>query len=680
MFILYLIPFHLLAQLDLDELPLLSGMYEEGLEGDWLVEKVHSPAAVFKNKKGDRIILSNGLLSRTFLLKPNLATIGFDLLANNQNLLRGIKPEAEVSINGQSYAVGGLKGQKNYAYLDEGWLAELEVEENALQFESFSIRKAEAPFEWKKLRHHDSTLHWPPKGIQLQMDYHMPEGANHEVLLSVFYELYDGIPLLSKWIHIKNLSQEEIRLDSFSTEILAAVEYASTVESRAFDIPPPNIHVETDFAFASMEAKDANHHVVHWEHDPEYASQVSYLHKTPCLLRVKPEIGPDIGIAAGETFTSFRSFILPFDSYERERNGLAQRRMYRTIAPWTTENPLMMHARFADWERVKLAIDQAADVGFEMVILTFGSGFNIEDDSEEYIRKMKSYADYAREKGIEIGGYSLLASRKISPETDVVMKEGEAPTFGNSPCIASEWGTAYFQKLYNFYQKSGFTLLEHDGSYPGDYCISEDHAGHEGYGDSRWRQYEIISNFYKWCREKGIYLNIPDYYYLTGANKCAMGYREVNWSLPRAQQLIHTRQNIFDGTWTKGGSMGWMFVPLTEYHGGGAAATIEPLSEHLDHYRTIMLSNLAAGVQACYRGPRLFDTEETRQMLIENIVWYKKHREVLEGDLIHLRRADGRDLDYWLMVKPEAEEAAALVVFNPTKQKLRKKINIPLYY
>jgi hypothetical protein len=26
------------------------------------------------------------------------------------------------------------------------------------------------------------------------------------------------------------------------------------------------------------------------------------------------------------------------------------------------------------------------------------------------------------------------------------------------------------------------------------------------------------------------------------------GYREDNWSLPRAQQLIHARQNIFDGT------------------------------------------------------------------------------------------------------------------------------------
>ena len=92
---------------------------------------------------------------------------------------------------------------------------------------------------------------------------------------------------------------------------------------------------------------------------------------------------------------------------------------------------------------------------------------------------------------------------------------------------------------------------------------------------------------------KGIYLNVPDHYFLSGSSKTGMGYREVNWSLPRDQQVIHTRQNIFDGTWEKTPSMGWMFVPLTEYQGGGAAATIEPLDEHLDHYERMLVSNLA---------------------------------------------------------------------------------------
>lgn len=99
-----------------------------------------------------------------------------------------------------------------------------------------------------------------------------------------------------------------------------------------------------------------------------------------------------------------------------------------------------------------------------------------------------------------------------------------------------------------------------------------------------------------------------------GSNKTPMGYVETNWSLPRSYQEIIERQNIYDGTWRKTPSMGFMFVPLTQYHGGGAAATIEPLNEHLDHYETRLRNLFGAGVQACYRGPRLYDTEQTRKL------------------------------------------------------------------
>src|SRR5437667_202140 len=81
---------------------------------------------------------------------------------------------------------------------------------------------------------------------------------------------------------------------------------------------------------------------------------------------------------------------------------------------------------------------------------------------------------------------------------------------------------------------------------------------------------------------------------------------------PRAYQEIIERQNIFDGTWEKTPSMGWMFVPLTEYQGGGTAATIEPLKGHLPHYEQRLANLFGAGVIACYRGPRLYDNDETK--------------------------------------------------------------------
>jgi hypothetical protein len=177
-----------------------------------------------------------------------------------------------------------------------------------------------------------------------------------------------------------------------------------------------------------------------------------------------------------------------------------------------------------------------------------------------------------------------------------------------------------------------------------------------------------------------VYLRIPDYYFLVGGNQCGIGYRENNWSLPRRHQLIHTRQNIYDGTWESIPSMRWSFIPLTQYHGGGAAATIEPLHQHLDHYEMMLVSNIGSGVQSAFRGPRLYDTEETRVMVTQAVSWYKKYRHILESDIIHLRRADGRDIDYMMHANPELDEKGFLLVFNPTDHTITKKVKIPLYY
>jgi hypothetical protein len=433
-----------------------------------------------------------------------------------------------------------------------------------------------------------------------------------------------------------------------------------------------------------MSNRKANNASVHWMTDSTYTSQVNYALKTPCLLEVRPSIGPEWEIKPGQSFESFRAWELFFDSFDKERKGLAARKMYRTIAPWVTENPVLMHVRSANPDAVKLAVDQCAEVGFEMVIMTFGSGFNMESGDTSYYRKIKELADYAHKKGIALGGYSLLASRSVGAKDDIINpatgKPGGIAYYGNSPCLGSEWGINYFKKIKGMYEATGLDIIEHDGSYPGDICGSTSHPGHKGLLDSQWSQFRIIAGFYQWCRSKGIYLNVPDWYYLNGSSKCAMGYREVNWSLPRAQQEIIERQNIFDGTWTKTPSMGWMFVPLTEYQGGGAAATIEPLNEHLEHYGQRLSNLFGAGVQACYRGPRLYDTDSTKAVVKKWVDFYKRHRQILDSDIIHLRRSDGRDWDGLLHVNPLGEEKGLLILYNPLEEVITRILKIPVYY
>lgn len=144
--------------------------------------------------------------------------------------------------------------------------------------------------------------------------------------------------------------------------------------------------------------------------------------------------------------------------------------------------------------------------------------------------------------------------------------------------------------------------------------------------------------------------------------------------------MILNRQNIFDGTWDKTPSMGWGFVPLTRYQGGGSEAVLEPLSEHLKDYKQLMMQYYGAGVQACYRGPRLYDTDETRHEVTKTIAWYKKYRDILNSDIIHLRRADGRDWDGILHVNPTLKNKGLLMLYNPLGEKITRTIKLPLYY
>jgi len=666
------------------------------LNTDWLVEKPSQKAALFQYADKN-IVLSNGLISRTFSISPDAATIGFDNLMTNQSLLRSVRPEAEVILDGIRLDAGGLDGQPIHNYLLPEWIKVMTKNPAALHYKSYETGPAKSRFDWKQQRGWmPQDAAWPFPGVSLTLLFAADDATLksiaeikkidaknltylEKVIVKVHYEMYDGIPLICKWISIENHSERAVMVNKFKSEILALTEAESMVDEKKNWLLP-NITVETDYQFGGMSSESAEKASFNWNLDSLYLTQVNYNRITPCLLECYPKYGPEQEIKSGEVFESFRTWELVNDTYDRERKTLAHRKMMRAMAPWVTENPILMHVRMADDYSVKKAIDQCAEVGFEMVIMTFGSGFNLEDTSANNIQRMKHLADYAHSKGIALGGYSLLASRSVDVANDVVMPDGMKPTFGNSPCIESKWGQEYFKKLYTFYSKTGLDILEHDGSYPGDVCASELHPGHKGLGDSQWNQYRTISEFYQWCRSKGIYLNVPDYYYLAGSNKSGMGYRETNWSLPREQQEIIERQNIYDGTWDKTPSMGWMFVPLVEYQGGGKAATIEPLNEHLPHYNQRLANLFGAGVQACYRGPQLYDTPETMDTVKKWVSFYKSHRRILDADIIHVRRPDGKDYDAILHVDPTGEEKGLLMVYNPFDIEITRTLHINVYY
>ena len=664
-------------------LPVYDNSKENSPVNDWLVKPVKEQAVVYQTNNGKDIVLYNGLTKRTFRLFPNVACIDYKNISNGQQLLRAVKAEARLTIDGKDYNVGGLYGQRENAYLLPEWIDGFKDSSTDFHFVRYSTDKIQPRLAWKPAAtgYHAAA---PPGGVELGFIYASSLPRLKGLQVTVHYELYNGLPLIVKWLSIENKSNQSCKLNHVVNEILAFTEEESAVVGSSEQMKKQHgIYVETNYAFNNAMRYDISDQTTHWKADSNYTSQVNYNYQTPCLLEIYPEKAPGIDLQPGEVFNSVRTYELLMDSYDRERRGLAIRKMYRIAAPWTLENPIFMHLVSKTDGEVRTAVDQCRATGYEALILSFGSHCNMEDTTAANIRQWKQLADYAHSKNILIGSYSLFSSRRISDEDDVIDPKTGKPGgafFGNAPCYGSKWGLAYLEKIKFFISQTGFNLFENDGPYPGDVCASTTHPGHKGLDDSQWRQMELQKSLYHWCNEHGVYVNAPDWYFLDGTNKISLGYREVNFSLPRAQQKILNRQNIFDGTWEKTSAMSWGFVPLTKYQGGGPEAVLEPLSGHLTDYRQLMMQYYGAGVQACYRGPRLYDTEKTKQMVTEVISWYKKHFNILNADIIHLRRADGRDWDGWMHVNPGPGEKALVMLFNPLQQAITRTITIPLYY
>jgi hypothetical protein len=141
---------------------------------DWLIDPSPFKARVNVSSDGRQLELNNGLIRRVIRLQPNAATVALDNLVNGESLLRGVKPEAVVEIDGRRFDIGGLKGQPNYAFLRPEWVDQLRADPAAFRFVGYEIGQPRERFAWKRTRHHAPDVQWPPAGATLRLDFAWP--------------------------------------------------------------------------------------------------------------------------------------------------------------------------------------------------------------------------------------------------------------------------------------------------------------------------------------------------------------------------------------------------------------------------------------------------------------------------------------------------------------------------
>ena len=81
-----------------------------------------------------------------------------------------------------------------------------------------------------------------------------------------------------------------------------------------------------------------------------------------------------------------------------------------------------------------------------------------------------------------------------------------------------------------------------------------------------------------------------------------------------------------------------------------------------------------------YRGDQLFDTNETKAIVKKWVDFYKKYRDILISDIIHIRRPDIQSIDSFIHVNPKLQNKGLAMVFNPTLERIAKNLTVPLYY
>lgn len=110
------------------------------------------------------------------------------------------------------------------------------------------------------------------------------------------------------------------------------------------------------------------------------------------------------------SYESFRTTLLLFDTTEQERRGLAFRRLTKLTQPWVTENPLFFHLSNTTSAGIRQAVDDAVEVGIEMIVQSFGTSWKMEDSDKAYLTAMKQEIDYAHSHGIQCA-FCLFNSR-----------------------------------------------------------------------------------------------------------------------------------------------------------------------------------------------------------------------------------------------------------------------------
>ncbi len=589
----------------------------------FVLDKSGCVASIVKNE--DNFILSNGIVER--IINVNTGTISYKNLYLDYQINNGNSKEAIIGISNNDYTIPGDFKFSSYKIVDEIYpLVSLD--------KSMEV----------------------PKGRTLELTY-VPSpsltGALQNINVIIRYEIYDSLPLISKKLYVVNNNTKNFILSKVISEIL-------DISSEKKDM----FYFETNFNGMNSLSKD---------NSKFYNNNI---------LNIAFDNGPYSEVLSGGIFEGFVIFeILHCSEYTYAKTNEIKE-VYRNIAPWTLENPLVLCIPDNNTENIKNAVLHAKEAGFDTVIHGFLNYFDFQKLNDKQLNTYKEIYSFAKKNDIKLGFFASLGNTytKLNkkPTKSFVSNIENSYVNGRDIRTLFTFVKNYILKLNSFIELCGAQVI-----YISDVknFIGGNFYNHTDLEDVTYTQWKVLNNnFFKELKNKNISIYSDVDFYLNGVSKTSTGLGNDLLSEDINEQIKNIRNYGYKNRNLKLSSMLFTPVILNNLISENKNSTFEPLEQKFDLFLKSLTSSVLLGISPFVFGTRLFYNKESKELLLSVVKIFKELNELLNSNSVTLNFYDGEDLDYSVSAHNKGFNRGIISIFNNTDKNINKVIKVPLYY
>lgn len=589
-------------------------------------------------------------------------------------------------------------------------------------YNGYTVSAPVPRYNWTAGRRGSPTdVVWPPNGLSLTIDFIGAVASPYAGLnVQIHYELYVGSPVLTKWVTIGRLNNTAY--DTNFPMLLQGIEVESLYLDPDFTPLSPITYPQYDSLTPPLYPSSGKLGILV---DYYYAANVTWLADsvnggiTPGSAQPILSVSetPDMEYVLsgtykpGNVWTSLRVYEFLFDNGPEqgtpvsrypasetyygctlgpcvpnagsaimggitERRGIIMKKFLALIAAQGLENPLQNHLTASDSVTIRQTCTEMASVGWEMLVLSYGSGFDVENTTSSYLNQYKSDIAFCNNLGIEVGGYDLIGwTRDPGHGWEALNPDG---TNSGDACFGSGWYDYLLDSVLTFKNVANLTMVETDGPYAGYGCSNLSHTGHNGQVNSVALQSRAMGEFYSKLQSNGVYINAPDSWFMFGISKMGIGYNEGTFRLSDVDIInLVQRQVIYDATYYTLPSFAWSQIPMGTYN---YSSTFD-----LVRFEAAVVGQLSYGIGTFIDQPNgvtFLPVPQVQTILNRWTVWFKLYRIILSvGDFIHIQRPNGQSLDIVLHTRSQDTVPGLFILTNPSADDITEKsFVLPLYY